>query len=187
MLSFVWIAARIRRRAVFGRKGSVAVRSLLPLVLGFGGWCLGVLIVLVALPTVPITDQVLAVVSIAPPVALAVYAGWFRRAPLGGVAAFAALSAATLGAWLGYHVPHAPGLGAVTAIVAATLAANLGLITLDVATTPAAATADEPGCLARGDIPGGLPERRRTRGVGPAQAGPTPRLETGPGWSMIRG
>ena len=122
--------------------------------LGFGGWCLGVLIVLVAFPTVPITDQVLAVVSIAPPVALAVYAGWFRRAALGGVAACAALSTAMLGAWLGYHVPHAPGLGAVTAIVAATLAANLGLMTLDVATTPAAATADEPGSSIAESLPG---------------------------------
>ena len=85
----------------------------------------------------PITDQVLAVVSIAPPVALAVYAGWFRPAAPGSVAAFATLSTAVLGAWLGYHVPHAPGLGAVTAIIGATLAANLGLIALDIATTPA--------------------------------------------------
>ena len=154
VLSFVWIAVRIRRGAVFGRKSSFTARALLPIVLGFGGWCLGVLIVLVAFPTVPITDQVLAVVSIAPPVALAVYAGWFRRAPLGGVAACAALSTAMLGAWLGYHVPHAPGLGAVTAIVAATLAANLGLITLDVATTPAAATADEPDASHAATLPG---------------------------------
>ena len=154
MLSFLWIAGRVRRRAVFGRKGSFAARALLPIVLGFGGWCLGVLIVLVAFPTVPITDQVLAVVSIAPPVALAVYAGWFRRAALGGVAACAALSTAMLGAWLGYHVPHAPGLGAVTAIVGATLAANLGLMTLDVATTPAAATADELGSGLPETIPG---------------------------------
>jgi pimeloyl-ACP methyl ester carboxylesterase len=153
VLSSVWIARRIRRRAVFGRKGSVTARALLPIVLGFGGWCLGVLIVLVAFPTVPITDQVLAVVSIAPPVALAVYAGWFRRAAHGSVAACAALSTAMLGAWLGYHVPHAPGLGAVTAIIAATLAANLGLIVLDVA-APTAATAAEPGPGLAETLPG---------------------------------
>ena len=139
---------------MFGRKSSFTARALLPLVLGFGGWCLGVLIVLVAFPTVPITDQVLAVVSIAPPVALAVYAGWFRRAALGGVAACAALSTAMLGAWLGYHVPHAPGLGAVTAIVAATLAANLGLMTLDVATTPVVATAEESDASHAATLPG---------------------------------
>ena len=145
MLSVLWLAGRLRRGATFGRKGSAAVRSLLPLVLGLGGWCLAVLIALVALPTVPITDQVLAIVSIAPPVALAVYAGWFRPAARGSIAAFTVLTTALLGAWLGYHVPHAPGLGAVTAIVAATLAANLGLIAFDVSSAPAAATVDEPG------------------------------------------
>jgi pimeloyl-ACP methyl ester carboxylesterase len=153
VLSLLWIAGRLRRGAALGRKGSVAVRSLLPLVLGFGGWCLGVLVVLVALPTVPLTDEVLAVVSIAPPVALAVYAGWFRPAGLGSVAAFAALSTATLGAWLGYHVPSAPGVGAVTAIVAATLAANLGLIALDVA-APATASAGEPNSPHAESLPG---------------------------------
>jgi len=87
---------------------------------------------LVALPTVPITDQLLAVVSIAPPVALGVYAGWLRQAAPRGAAALAALGTAAVGAWLGYHVPHGPGLGAVTAVVGATLAANLGLIALDI-------------------------------------------------------
>src|SRR5438477_709494 len=76
VLSLLWFARRLSRGATFGRKASFAVRSLLPLLLGFGGWCLGVLIALVALPTVPITDATLAVVSIAPPVALAVYTGW---------------------------------------------------------------------------------------------------------------
>src|SRR5207342_3567930 len=132
VFSLLWLARRLRRGAMFGRKCSFAARSLLPLVLGFGGWCLGVLIVLVALPTVPITDELLAVVSIAPPVALAVYAGWFRPAAPRRVAALAALSTAALGAWLGYQVPHGPGLGAVTAIVGATIAANLGLIALDI-------------------------------------------------------
>jgi pimeloyl-ACP methyl ester carboxylesterase len=144
VLSFLWLARRLRRGAMFGQKGSVAVRSLLPLVLGFGGWCLGVLIVLVALPTVPVTDEMLAVVSIAPPVALAVYVGWFRPTTLTSVAAFAALTTAAIGAWLGYQVPHGPGLGAVTAVVGATLAANLGLIALDIA-APATADAAVPG------------------------------------------
>jgi hypothetical protein len=134
---------RLYRGATFGRKTSVVVRSLLPLLLGFGGWCLGVLIALVALPTVPITDATLAVVSIAPPVALAVYTGWFRSTASHGVAALAAIACATVGAWLGYQVPHAPGIGAVTAIIAATLAANLGLIALDIA-APVTADATVP-------------------------------------------
>jgi pimeloyl-ACP methyl ester carboxylesterase len=153
VLSLLWFARRLRHGAMFGRKASFAVRSVLPVTLGFGGWCLGVLIALVALPTVPLTGEMLAVVSIAPPVALAVYAGWFRPAALLGVAAVAALSTATLGAWLGYHVPHAPGLGAVTAVVGATLAANLGLIALDLA-SPATATAVVPGSARAEAVPG---------------------------------
>ena len=129
------------------------MRSLLPLLLGFGGWCLGVLIALVALPTVPITDATLAVVSIAPPVALAVYAGWFRSTAPGGLAALTAIACATVGAWLGYQVPHAPGFGAVTAIIGAILAANLGLIALDIA-APVTAAATVPGSARDETVPG---------------------------------
>jgi hypothetical protein len=82
VLSVVWFARRLRSGTTFGRKTSVAVRSLFPLLLGFGRWCLGVLIALVALPTVPITNATLALVSIAPPVALAAYTvGSGRRCP----------------------------------------------------------------------------------------------------------
>jgi hypothetical protein len=50
-------------------------------------------------------------------------------------------------------VPSAPGVGAVTAIVAATLAANLGLIALDVA-APATASAGEPNSPHPESLPG---------------------------------
>jgi pimeloyl-ACP methyl ester carboxylesterase len=152
VLSLLWFARRLQRGAVFGRKTSVAVRSLFPLLLGFGGWCLGVLVALVAFPTVPITDATLAVVSIAPPVALAVYTGWFRSAAPRSVAALAAIATAALGAWLGYQVPHAPGFGAVTAIIAAILAANLGLIALDIA-APVTADAAVPGSARAEAVP----------------------------------
>ncbi len=49
------------------------------------------------------------------------------------VGAAVALGAAILGAWLGYHVPATPLLGAVTGALGAVAAANLGLIALDVA------------------------------------------------------
>jgi pimeloyl-ACP methyl ester carboxylesterase len=142
ILSLLWIGTRLGRGRMFGRKGSVAVRSLLALLVGFGGWCLGALIALTALPTVPLDDQVLAIVSIAPAVAAVVYAGWFRRTGPTGIAAVVALSTALLGAWLGFHVPHTPALGAVTAIIGASLAANLGLIALDIA-GPASVVTDE--------------------------------------------
>ena len=56
------------------------------------------------------------------PVALAVYCGWLKResAPaIKGVAAWTALSAAILGAWLGFHAPASPLLGLVTASLGA--------------------------------------------------------------------
>ena len=152
VLAVLWFARRLYRGATFGRKTSVTVRSLLPLLLGFGGWCLGVLIALVALPTVPITDATLAVVSIAPPVALAVYTGWFRSTAPRGVAALTAIACAAVGAWLGYQVPHAPGFGAVTAIIGAILAANLGLIALDIA-APATADVAVPGSAQAETVP----------------------------------
>ena len=144
ILVLLWIGARARRAATFGRKGSVAVRSLLPIVVGFGGYCLGVLIVLVAFPTVPVTDPLLAVLSTAVPVAVTVYGGWLRSGTSRRIAFATALGPALAGAWLGFHVPHAPGVGALTAIVGATLAANLGLITVDIAGV--AEIAWETGC-----------------------------------------
>src|SRR5579875_1044416 len=135
VLSLLWMIVRVRQQASFGRKGSAAVRSLYAALLGLGGWCLGVLVVLTALPTVPIDDQVVGVISVGLPVALAVYSGWLKRdtsptIKLAGLATV--LSAAVLGAWLGSHFPAAPLPGAVTGILAAVAAANLGLIVLEI-------------------------------------------------------
>jgi len=68
-------------------------------------------------------------------VALAVYCGWLKRdssPTIKLVGLGTVLSAAILGAWLGYHVPATPLLGAVTGTLAAVAAANLGLIVLEV-------------------------------------------------------
>jgi pimeloyl-ACP methyl ester carboxylesterase len=143
ILSLLWIARRLRRGATFGWKRSVAVRSLFPLVVGFGSWCLGALITMTAFPTVPLDDQVLAILAIAPSVAAVVFAGWFRRPGPAGIAALTALVGAVLGAWVGFHVPSMPAMGAVTAIIGAILAANLGLIALDIA-GPATVAARDP-------------------------------------------
>jgi hypothetical protein len=92
---------------------------------------------------VTLDDQMLVIVSIAPAVAAVVYAGWFRRTATTGIAAVVALGTAALGAWIGFHVPHTPAIGAVTAIIGAILAANLGLIALNIA-GPAAVVARDP-------------------------------------------
>jgi hypothetical protein len=64
-----------------------------------------------------------------------------------------AIACAAVGAWLGYQVPHAPGFGAVTAIIGATLAANLGLIAVDIA-TPVTRDATAPGSARAETAPG---------------------------------
>jgi hypothetical protein len=132
VLSLLWMGVRLRKQASFGRKGSVVVRSLYAVLLGLGGWCLGLLVVLTTLPTVPLDDQVVVVISVGLPVALAVYCGWLKRdssPTIKFVGLGTALGAATLGTWVGYHVPP---LGPVTGTLAAVAAANLGLIVLDV-------------------------------------------------------
>jgi pimeloyl-ACP methyl ester carboxylesterase len=136
VLSLLWMSVRLCRRASFGRKGSAAVRSLYAALVGIGGWCIGALVVLTALPTVPVDDQVLAVISVSVPVGFAVYCGWLKRDSLPAIkiaGAAAALCTSTLGAWLGYHVPATPLLGAVTGALGAVAATNLALIALEVA------------------------------------------------------
>jgi hypothetical protein len=60
---------------------------------------------------------------------------------------------AALGVWLGYQVPHAPGFGAITAIIGAILAANLGPSALDIA-APATADSAMPDSVRSETVPG---------------------------------
>ena len=64
LLSLLLVWRRVHRRGGFGRKASATLRSVYLLVLGLGGWFIGLLIVLVALPTVPLDDELLAALSI---------------------------------------------------------------------------------------------------------------------------
>ena len=110
LLAVIWLvvlAIRIRRRGGTGRKTGAWIRSAGPIVFGLGGWFLGALLVLRFWPTRPLDDQLLAVVSIAVPIWLGVYAGWVRsdtpktmRAKGIGAAGVGAL----VGAVLGFHV-----------------------------------------------------------------------------------
>ncbi len=132
VLSLLWMAFRVRRRGAFGRKSSVAVRSLYALLLGLGGVFLGLLIALTALPTVPMTDELLAVLSVGVPVGLAIYFASVNRDWFGfAVAAGGAL----VGAWLGYNVTSA-AFGAAApllAIVGAVVGANVTVLARDMA------------------------------------------------------
>jgi pimeloyl-ACP methyl ester carboxylesterase len=137
VLSLVWMALRVRWRGPFGRKSSVVLRAVYPLVLGLGGLFLGVLIVLTTNAGVALTDELVVALSVGLPIGLGVYLAWVNRASAtpGNTGLAAAAGGALIGAWLGFNVTDA-GFGFLApfvAIVGATAGANLVLLALDIA------------------------------------------------------
>jgi hypothetical protein len=134
------LAIRVRRRGGTGRKTGAWIRSAGPIVFGLGGWFLGALLVLRFWPNVPLEDQLLAVVSVAVPIWLGVYAGWVRtdtRKAMRAKGIGAAGVGAVVGATLGFHATS--GLIAlITTIIAAAVVSNLSLLVLDIWTERAA-------------------------------------------------
>jgi hypothetical protein len=131
VLSLLWMA--LRRKPHFGRKKSVLMRSLYPVVLGLGGWFAGVLLVITTMPGTPLDSELLAVVAVGVPVGLGIYWAWVHRdwSARGRMTGFAvAVGGALAGAWLGFHAA-VDLLALVTAIVGAAAGANLTLILLD--------------------------------------------------------
>ena len=125
---------RLRRRGRFGRTASALLRSVYPLILGLGGWFLAVLIVLTTSSTIPIEDQLLAVVSIGVPIGLGIYLAWVnrdRRSNANTLGVAAAVGGGLAGAWLGFNATSGL-LSLITAIVGATVGANLILLALDI-------------------------------------------------------
>ena len=146
LVAVIWLvvlAIRIRRRGGTGRKTGAWIRSAGPIVFGLGGWFLGALLVLRfwLWPSLPLDDQLLAVVSIAVPIWLGVYAGWVRTDTPKAMRAKgigAAGVGAVVGAVLGFHVTS--GLMAlITTIIGAAVVSNLSLLVLDIWTERAAA------------------------------------------------
>ncbi len=134
VLSLLWMLLRVRRRGAFGRKAGATLRSVYPIVLGVGGWLLGVLIVITTMPGVPLDNELLAVVSVGVPVALGVYLAWVHRdwaARRKRLGLAAAAGGALVGAWLGLHAT-ADLMALFTAVLGAVAGANLALILLDV-------------------------------------------------------
>jgi pimeloyl-ACP methyl ester carboxylesterase len=134
VLSLLLMARRVRSRGGFGRKASATLRSVYPLVLGLGGWVLGVLIVITTMPGVPLDDQLLATLSVGVPIGLGIYLAWTNRdrsawSKLAGFAA--AVGGALAGAWLGFHAAT-DLIALLTAIVGAAAVANLTLIAFDI-------------------------------------------------------
>jgi hypothetical protein len=135
VLSLLWMPRRVHKRGRFGRKSSATLRSVYPIVLGLGGWFLGVLVVITTMSGVALDDPWLAVLSIGAPIALGLYFAWVNRDWSGRTkrAGFFAAAAGTIaGAWLGFNVIE--GLPALfTSIAGATAVGNLLLLSLDIA------------------------------------------------------
>jgi hypothetical protein len=134
VLTLLWMGLRVRRRGAFGRKASATLRSLYPIVLGLGGWFLGVLIVITTMPSVPLDDELLAALSIGVPIGLGIYFAWVKpdwstRTKVTGFAAV--LAGALIGARLGYNVTEG-FLAVITTIVGAAAGGNLALLALDI-------------------------------------------------------
>ena len=97
VLSLLLMWRRMRKRGGFGRKASAILRSVYLLVLGLGGWFIGLLIVLVALPTVPLDNALLAVLSIGTPIGLGTYLAWVNPSR--------AARPTTIGIWVAWPAP----------------------------------------------------------------------------------
>jgi pimeloyl-ACP methyl ester carboxylesterase len=135
VLSLLWMARRAHKRGRLGRKAAAMLRSLYPVVLGLGGWFLGLLVVITAMPGTPLDDELLAAFSVGVPIGLALYFAWVNRdwSAQTKVTGFAAAVGGTLvGAWLGFHATEGL-LALITAIVGATIGGNLTLLGLDIA------------------------------------------------------
>jgi pimeloyl-ACP methyl ester carboxylesterase len=133
VLSLLGLARRVHNRGRIGRKASATVRSLYAVVLGLGGWFLGVLVAITTMPSLPLDDALLNVLAVGVPVGLGIYLAWVdrewpaRNKVAGLVAAFAGAFAGT---WLGVHAAD-DLLALVTGIAGAVAGANLLLILLD--------------------------------------------------------
>lgn len=132
-LLVLWLAVRARGR--LGDRTGVAVRSAYVLVLGVGGWCAAVLLVLSTMPTVALDSELLAALSVSVPVGLGVYLAWAhaeRPARRAAIGLAASLAGGLVGGWLGFNVVH--GLFAVlTTAAGAAIGANATVLLLDTA------------------------------------------------------
>jgi pimeloyl-ACP methyl ester carboxylesterase len=138
VLSLLWMGLRVRWRGAFGRKSSAVLRSVYLVVLGLGGWCLGLVVALTALPGVPLIDELLTALAVGAPIGLGVYFAWVNRdwsANTKMIGFAAAAGGALIGAWLGFNVTSAGfGLFApLLSIVGAAVGANSTLLALDIA------------------------------------------------------
>jgi hypothetical protein len=134
-LSLLWMALRVVRRGGYGRKASAVLRTVYPVVLGLGGWFAGLLIVVTTMPGIPLDDPLFAVLSVGLPIGSGIYLAWVRRewsARIKATGFAAAVGGSLVGGWLGLNAAE-DLLALLTAILGATVGANLILLVLDIA------------------------------------------------------
>ncbi|MFY1637084.1 alpha/beta fold hydrolase [Solwaraspora sp. WMMB335] len=137
MMLLALLTYRVRRRGGFGPRSSVVIRTLVPPVAGLGGWFLALLTVASVWPGL-LGSQVLAVLAVAPAVGAGVWLGSIQRDRPGGRGGFlaAAMTGALVGAGIGALL--VPGYaGSLVALACACLAANLGVLLLELTRSPA--------------------------------------------------
>jgi pimeloyl-ACP methyl ester carboxylesterase len=139
-----WVALRVRVKGSAGRKTSLVFRTAAPLIIGVGGWFLGALLVLTLWNSVPLGDELLAILASCVPVALALFLAWTSRDYSRGAkaAGFLAASAGAVGGgWFGFSVESGV-IALVTAILGAIAAGNIALIAVSLARTRFAPAAE---------------------------------------------
>lgn len=166
LLSLVWWMPRhVQKRGGFGPLAGGLIRSVYPIVLGFGGWFLGVLIILGSGLSVPLDNEVLAVLGVGVPIGLGIYLAWVHRAWSAGTkiaGAVGSMGGAVVGAWLGFHSTE-DLLALITTIVGAAVGANLFLIALDIARDRSGRPRSAEARTDRGSMPSTEPGVGRVR------------------------
>jgi len=129
-LSLLWVARRVRKHGAAGRKTSFATRTIVPLVLGLGGWLGAALVVLTLWPALSLNSELLGILAPSVPIALGLYLAWTHRdwdRATKSLGLLAATAGALLGGWLGFTATS--GLFAiVTTTIGAAAGGNLALI-----------------------------------------------------------
>ena len=129
-LWLLWLARRVRKHGSAGRKTSVLARTIVPVVLGLGGWFGAALVVLTLWPALSLASELLGILAPSVPIALGLYLAWTHRdwdRATKSLGLLAATAGALLGGWLGFTA--ASGLFAlVTTTIGAAAGGNLALI-----------------------------------------------------------
>ncbi|HEY3923708.1 MAG TPA: alpha/beta fold hydrolase [Acidothermaceae bacterium] len=129
-LALLWVARRVRKHGAAGRKTSVVGRTIVPVVLGLGGFFGAALVVLTLWPALSLTSELLRILAPSGLIALGLYLAWTHRdwdRATKALGLLAAIAGALLGGWLGFTALS--GLFAlVTTTIGAAAGGNLALI-----------------------------------------------------------